>query len=133
VNGRKRHIMVDTLGLLMHVWVSAANIQDRDGLKHMIDHLKGVFTRLKIIFADKAYTGAQNYSFLNLRCLLHIIRNLKDKKGFHVLPKRWIVERSFAWLGGYRRLNRDYEVNPKMSEAFIILANINISLKKLRL
>ena len=133
MNGRKRHIMVDTLGLLMHVWVSAANIQDRDGLKYMIDHMKGIFTRLKIIFADQAYSGAQNYTFLNLRCLLQIIKNLNNQKGFTVLPKRWIVERSFAWLGGYRRLNRDYEVNPKMSEAFIILPNISISLKKLRL
>ena len=133
MNGRKRHIMVDTLGLLMYISVSAANVQDRDGLKHIVDNIKGVYSRLRIIFSDQAYSGVQNYVFLNLRCLLQIIKNLGDKKGFHVLPERWIVERSLSWLGGYRRLNRDYEVNPRISEAFITLANINISLKKLNL
>ena len=66
MNGCKRCIMVDMLGLLIHVWVSAANIQVRDGLKYMIDRIKGIFKCIKIIFADQAYSGAQNYIFLNL-------------------------------------------------------------------
>ena len=69
MNGRKRHIMINTLGLVMYVSVSAANIQDRDGLKHIVDNIKGVYSRLRIIFSDQAYSGVQNYVFLNLRCL----------------------------------------------------------------
>jgi transposase len=131
VNGRKRHIGVDTLGLIWAIVVTAANIQDRDGLKLLCLKMKGLLPRLYAILADAGYQGLHNFTFLHYRWLLQIIRRRDTKPGFNVLPKRWIVERTFAWLGIQRRLAKDYEVSTHMSEAFIMLTNIRICLKRI--
>jgi hypothetical protein len=91
VNGRKRDIGVDTLGLIMCVCVTAANIQDRDGLKMLCYKIKGSYLRLRFILADYAYQGVQNFVFLYMRCLLQILKGRDQKKGFVVIPKRGIV------------------------------------------
>jgi putative transposase len=131
VNGRKRHIAVDTLGLILAVVVTAANVQDRDGLRLLCFKMQGFFPRVHAILADAAYQGRHNFTFLHFGWLLQIIRRCDTKPGFNVLPKRWIVERTFSWLGIQRRLAKDYEVSTHMSEAFIMLANIRLCLKRI--
>jgi putative transposase len=131
VNGRKRHIAVDTLGLIMAVVVTGAHIQDRDGLKLLCQQMKGRYARLYVILADAGYQGLHNFTFLYFGWLLQIIRRRDLKPGFNILPKRWIVERTFAWLGYQRRLSKDYESSTHMSEAFIMLANIRLCLSKI--
>lgn len=119
------------MGLIMAVVVTAASMQDRDGLKLLCAKMHGLFPRLRVILADASYQGLHRYTFIWYGWLLQIIRRKDTKPGFNVLPKRWIVERTFAWLGNYRRLSRDYESSTHMAEAFIMLANINICLKRL--
>lgn len=130
VKGRKRHMLVDTLGLLMAILVTTANINDKTGAKKLLSKLKGRFPRFKTLFADGAYQH-QFPDWLNstLGWLTDIVINLA--KGFNVIPKRWVVERSFAWLGQCRRLSKDYEDLPASSEAFIFLAMSRIMLKRL--
>jgi putative transposase len=123
---------VDTLGLIMAVVVTAANVQDRDGLKLLCHVMKGGFPRLYAILADAGYQGLHRFTFLYYGWLLQIIRRCDTKPGFNVLPKRWIVERTFAWLGNNRRLAKDYETTTHMAEAFIMLANIKFCLKRIR-
>ena len=125
------YIGVDTLGLIWVIVVTAANLQDRDGLKLLCLKMKGLLPRLYAILADAGYQGLHNFTFLTYRWLLQIIRRRDTKTGFNVLPKRWIVERTFAWLGIQRRLAKDYEVSTHMSEAFIMLTNIRICLKRI--
>lgn len=132
INGRKRHIIVDTIGLLLAVVVHAASIQDRDGAKMVLQRLKGKFPRLKLIWADGAYSGP----LIDWVCkfgkwLLKIVNRPKDQKGFVLLPRRWVVERTFAWLGRYRRLSKDYERLCQTSETLIEIAMINLMLKRL--
>lgn len=125
--------MVDTLGLILSTVVTAANVQDRDGLRLLCDKMKGCYPRMVRIFADFGYDGRQNTTFLNFGWLLNIVkRPRKQAPGtFQVLHKRWIVERTFAWLGCFRRLSIDYETTPSSAEAFIMLANINICVKRI--
>ena len=135
INGRKRHIMVDTLGLIVAAHVTAANAQDRDVLTSLCHKVKGSFPRLHSIFADGGYEGRQNQTFLKFGWLLKITkrpRKVKGEKGiFKPIQKRWIVERTFAWLGIFRRLSVDVEISPKSAEAFIHLASISICLNRL--
>ncbi len=107
----KRHILVDTLGLLLMVVVHAANIQDRDGGKLVLEKVKGTFSRLILIWADGGYVG-QLVDWAKVVCgwVLEIVKRSDDVKGFQVLPHRWIVERTFGWLGRYRRLSKDLMV-----------------------
>jgi len=111
VNGRKRHILVDTLGLLLAVVVTAANMQDRDGAKPLLGILRHWLTRLRCIWADGAYAGFLETWVTLLRrdrkVRLEIVKRSDLAKGFIVLPKRWIVERTFGWFGKYRRLSKD--------------------------
>jgi len=101
---------VDTLGLVLGVVVHAAHIQDRDGAKLVLETLVGRFARLKLIWADGGYAGQLiEWTWTLSRWLLTIVKRNDEVKGFEVLPKRWIVERTFAWLGKYRRLSKDYE------------------------
>ena len=129
VTGRKRHIIVDMLGLLLLVKVQAANVQDRDGARSLLQTLFWRhFHRLLVLFADGAYSGALvDWVKQELGWTLCIIRRLPGTKGFQVLPRRWIVERTFAWLGGYRRLSKDYEYLPE----HIYLAMIRLMLQRL--
>ena len=135
VTGRKRHTLVDTVGLLMKVVVTAGNVQDRDGAKQLLEDLakqQQVIKRLKLIWADGSYRGALiDWVKEFFDWTLEIVEKPKDQKGFQALPKRWIVERTFAWLVRQRRLARDYERLPQTSEAFIYAAMIRLMIRRL--
>lgn len=125
---------MDTLGLLLDVVVHEADIQDRDGAKLVFERLKGRFSRLTLIWADGGYAGkliAWVKEFASWT--LEIVKRNDDVKGFHVLPRRWVVERTFGWLGRYRRLSKDYEQLPENSEAMILLGMINLMSRRLAL
>jgi putative transposase len=132
VKGRKRHIVVDTLGMLLACAVHPADVQDRDGAKLVLENLSDQFPRLKKVWADGGYAGqlleqAKSWG----KWLLEIVKRPEKAKGFELLPHRWIVERTFAWLGRYRRLSKDYEVFTETSEAMIRLAMIRLMLGRL--
>jgi len=135
ITGRKRHALVDTLGLLMKVMVTAGNVQDRDGARLL---LKGfaeqdeLLQRLELIWADGGYRGSLiSWVEDTLGWKLEIVEKPAGQVGFQVLPKRWVVERTFAWLVRQRRLARDYERLPETSEAFIYVAMIRLMLRRL--
>lgn len=132
VKGRKRHILVDTMGLLLVVLVSAASIQDRDGAKLLLVKAKQCSSRLRLIWADAAY-GGKLISWVLTTCswVLEIVKRSDDAKGFQVLPRRWVVERTFAWFGRYRRLSKDYETLPETSEAMIYAAMSRLMVRRL--
>jgi len=124
--------VVDTLGLILAVVVHSAGIQDRDGAKLVIALLKDRFPRLKLIWADGGSAGQLIEwvaSFGNW--VLEIVKRSDDQKGFVVLPRRWVVERTFAWLSRYRRLSKDDEFLPESSEAMIYIAMIHIMVRRL--
>ena len=132
ITGRKRHIVVDTLGLVLAVVVHAANIQDRAGAKLVLARLAGRFPRLVKIWADGAYSGGLiAWTLSLLGCILEIVQRPDGQKGFAVLPKRWIVERTFGWFGRYRRLSKDYEELPASSESMVYIAMIHLMLHRL--
>jgi transposase len=135
VNGRKRNLLVDTLGLVVIAKVTAANVQDVHAGKQLFSAVAEkpeLLTRLKKIFADGGYRGdLVDWVQQNLHVVLEIVLKLGDQKGFQVLPKRWVVERTFAWLSRNRRLARDYERLAESSEAFIYLAMIRLGLRRL--
>ena len=135
MNGRKRHIFVDTLGLLLGVVVTAASVQDRDGALSLLASLHCRLSRLRLIWADQAYAGELVSWLWGLRpcrkVRLQIVRRPEGIKGFLLLPKRWIVERTSAWLGRYRRLSKDYEYLPQTSEAMIQGAMIHLMVRRL--
>ena len=132
VKGRKRHILVDTMGLLLTVVVHAANIQDRDGAKHVLERAKQRFSRLCLIWADGGYAG-KLIDWVQHLCgwTLEIVARDRDVKGFQVLPRRWVVERTFAWIGRYRRLSKDYEALLETSEAMVHMAMIRLMARRL--
>jgi putative transposase len=114
------------MGLLLRVIVHPANLQDRDGALLVLCRLLPDFTGLQLIWADGGYAGKLvEWVLIYLFCALVII------KGFQVLPRRWVVERTFACLGGYRRLSKDYEALPRVSEAFIYAAMTHLMLRRL--
>jgi putative transposase len=128
--------VVDTLGLIIAIVVHAACIQDRDGAKLVLAALAGklksrrLFPRLKLIWADGGYAGQLiDWAKTLGRWTLQIVK--RTEAGFAVLPKRWIVERTFAWLGKYRRLSKDYETLTESSESMIRIAMINLMLHRL--
>jgi len=131
VSGRKRHLAVDTMGLLMIV-VHAAGEQDRDGAKLVFLRLRQKFERLKLVWADGGYAG-QLVEWVGGFCkfVLQIVRRNEGQRGFVLLPRRWVVERTFAWLGRYRRLSKDYEFLTQSSEAMVYAAMINLMLHRL--
>lgn len=132
INGRKRHLVVDTIGLILAVVVHEANIQDRDGAKLVLERLKGCFPRLALIWADGGYAGKLvEWVKQFASWTLEIVKRNDDLKGFYVLPRRWVVERTFGWLGRYRRLSKDYEQRTDNSEAMILLAMINLMSRRL--
>jgi putative transposase len=132
VKGRKRHIVVDTIGMLLMVVVHTADIQDRDGAKLVLERIRNRFGRLKLIWADGGYAGQLiEWVKTTISCVLQIVKRSDVAKGFVVLPKRWIVERTFGWLGRYRRLSKDYEQLVESSESMVLLAMINVMLHRL--
>jgi putative transposase len=135
IKGRKRHIIVDTLGLILAVVVHSAGIQDRDGAKLLMGRLlEGQFPRLKLIWADGAYGGELvEWVRTFFGWMLEIVKRPKEQKGFVVLKRRWVVERTLGWFGRYRRLSKDYEERPASSEAIILIAMINLMVHRLEL
>ncbi len=148
VNGRKRHLLVDTQGLLIHAAVHPADITDRDGAQLLLAPLQGQLPRLQHVWADSAYTGqGREWIESTLDCTVEIVKHwwtgLRSvwvgpgqepptlPSGFHVLPRRWVVERTFAWLVTYRRLGKEYEELPETSEALIYLAMSRLMVKRL--
>jgi putative transposase len=132
VNGRKRHILVDTLGLLLAVVVHSAAIQDRDGAKWVFLKAATLFPTISLVWADGGYAG-QLIGWLHSWCgwILDIVRRAADQVGFQIVKKRWIVERTLGWLGHYRRLSKDYEEHTENSEAMIQIAMIQLMLHRL--
>ena len=132
ITGGKRHILVDTLGLVLAVLVTSAALHDRDGARLLLQRRRGFGQKLRLIWVDAAYRGAlqawvaQQFQFR----LLPVLR-AKGQKGFTLLARRWVVERTFAWLSLNRPLAKDYERMPESSEAFIHIAMIRIMLRRL--
>ena len=123
VKGRKRHVLVDTLGLLLVVVVTAASVQDRDGARLVFGRLNGACKKLRLIWVDGAYRGQlMAWVASHLQFVLRPVLRSDDRKGFWVVPRRWVVERTFGWLNQYRRLSKDYEVLTSSSEAIIYIA-----------
>lgn len=132
VKGRKHHIVTDTLGLLLVVVVHAAHVHDSKAAQDVIARLKGRFNRLSIIFADGGYRGELIQEVKRLfGWLIHIVLRSDHSNNFQVLPKRWIVERTFSWFESYRRLSKDYEFLTETSETMIQLAMIRLMLNRL--
>lgn len=132
VSGRKRHIVTDTLGLLLVVLVTPASVQDRDGGADIVKLAHKLVPSLRHIFADGGYAGrlvakAKRYWKINVE----VVKKPADQRGFAVLPRRWVVERTFAWLMRWRRLVRDYERLPETHEAFVKWAMIGVMLNRL--
>ena len=120
------------MGLILAIVVHEASVQDRDGAKIVFEQLRKKFYRLKLIWADGGYAGKLvEWTKKEIRRTLEIVKRNDDVTGFAVLPKRWIVERTFAWLGRYRRLSKDYEQLTENSEAMIHIAMINLMSKQL--
>ncbi len=133
INGRKRHIVVDTLGLLLAVVVHSADEQDHSGACLVLYSLWEKLKRLRVIFADSAYgrKGLPEFVRSTLGFQIELVKKAKGVVGFQVIPKRWIVERTFGWLGRSRRHSKDYERNPATSESLIQIAMIHLMLKRL--
>jgi putative transposase len=138
VNGRKRHLLVDTLGLLIACVVQPADVQDYDGAEAVLDKAKARFPRLRRIYADSIYAYKQVplCVWYIYRFVMEIVRRppapAGKKRKFKVLPMRWVVERTFAWLGRHRRLSKDYERLPQVSETWIHIAMTSLMLRRLR-
>jgi len=133
VNGRKRHLIVDTLGLVIALVVHPASIQDYDGAEEVVKKAKERFPRLKLLWADSRY-GCNKLPWI-LLCGFRILLEIVSRpfgSGWVLLKRRWIVERTFAWLGRSRRLSKDYENNPRVSEAFLQLSMIKLMLNRLK-
>lgn len=133
IMGRKRHIAVDTLGLILAVTVHSAGVQDYDGARSVIEQLRGKFARLKVIWADSIYgrMGLPEWVQTTFGWILQTILRPVHAKGFVLLPKRWIVERTFGWLGRYRRHSKDYERTIESSEAMIYVSMIHLMTRRL--
>jgi putative transposase len=133
ITGRKRHLAVDTLGMVLMVVVHAAEWQDHDGAAFVLSRLKQLMGRLKVVFADSAYgrSGLPEWVQETFGWVLQTVLRPVGVKGFMVLPKRWIVERTFSWISRYRRHSKDYERNPETSEAMIHIAMINLMSRRL--
>jgi putative transposase len=126
IKGRKRHIVTDTLGLMLFVLVHAADIQDRDGAVDLVKAIRHRFPWLRHLFADGGYAGDKLATALAGlgRWTLEIVKRPTTAEGFVVLPRRWVVERTFAWLGRCRRLAKDFERSVESSAAWALVAHI---------
>ena len=134
IKGKKRHVLVDTLGLLLHALVTSADVQDRDGGLMVLSTMFGQFPFLEKLFADSAYAGPLFHDGLASvipGLVTEIVRRSDRVKGFVVVHKRWIVERTIGWLGRCRRLAKDWENLNRNALAFLRLASIRLMLRKL--
>ena len=120
------------MGLLLAVVVHPANIQDRDGAKLVIDKLRGRFPRMRLVWADAGYAGKLvEWVWAMTGWVLEIVKRPRNSHHFQVLPRRWVVERTFAWLSRCRRLSKDYEALPDTTEVWIHIAMIHLMLRRL--
>ena len=133
VKGRKRHLLVDTLGLPLSIYVTPADVQDRAGARLLLAGLGPLVPRLRKIWADGAYGGKEFAGWCEEQggWQIEVVERDKEAKGFEVLPKRWIVERTFGWLRRDRRLAKDYERKVQTSETLIEVATIRLLLRRL--
>jgi putative transposase len=132
INGRKRHIIVDTIGLIIGLLVHTADIQDREGAKLLFERVTNCFPRMKLIWADGGYSGKLIAWVKNTTgWILEIVKRNNDVKGFHILPRRWVVERTFGWFNRYRRLSKDYERQTETSECMILISMISLMLRRI--
>jgi putative transposase len=132
VKGRKRHIAVDTLGLLLMIVVTAASLQDANSADVIGARMRGNFPRLKKIWVDAGYKE-KFITWFKEHCdwVVEVVKRRDGAVGFEVQPKRWIVERTLGWFNLFRRLSKDYEYHPETSEAMVYLASIRLMLRRL--
>ncbi len=133
VKGRKRHIITDTVGLLVGLVVHSAHIQDRDGAPRLLKSIQSAYPWLRHLFADGGYAGPKLKGALDKigRWTLEIVKRSDPTLGFEVLPRRWVVERTFAWLGRCRRLAKDWETTIASAEAWGLIAHIRVVTRRL--
>src|SRR5229473_671301 len=148
VSGRKRHLLVDTMGLLLKVVVHAANLQDREGVKLLLEPVKGQFERMEKVWVDQAYSGTgKTWIEQQMGWTVEVVERSPRRgwimtqdqglvwvtlpKTFEHLPRRWVVERTFAWIGRYRRMSKDYEYLTTSSEAMVYLTMLRLMLTRL--
>ena len=133
IKGRKRHIMTDTLGLLLFAVIHSAGVQDRDGAPDVFRAIRHRFPWLRHVFADGGYAGDKLKAALRGHgdWTIEIIKRSDTAKGFEVLPRRWVVERTFAWLGRCRRLAKDWEQTLESATAWILIASIRLMTRRL--
>ena len=133
ITGRKRHLLVDTLGLILSVVITAASVRDRDGGRMVLEQVPAArYLELLTVFADAGYQGRLEHVALEEHALeLAIVPKLEGRNTFVALPKRWVVERTFAWLMRYRRLRADYATTPASSRARIYVAAIHRMARRL--
>jgi putative transposase len=131
VTGRKRHLLVDTLGLVLAVVITSASVQDYDGARLVFNKIGYKFRRMEVVYADSiyAYTGLVNWVFAHWLRFLEIVKRPPHR--FAIVAKRWIVERTFAWLSRCRRLSKDYERSPEVSESWIYVSMIHHMLRRI--
>ena len=146
MSGRKRHILGDTMGLLLMVIVHAANVSEQAGARQILEKVavakamgRSFFQRLRLLWVDAGYQAGKDFcawvkTLLGWR--VEVVKrpevNAQKKQGFILLPRRWVVERTFAWLNNYRRLSKDYESLPQSSETMVYLAMTNLMLHRLK-
>jgi putative transposase len=154
LSGRKRHLLVDTMGLLLSVVVHAADIQDREGVKFLLEPLKDRFPRISLVWVDNGYTGTGRtwikehmgwevvvvshprrprgmWVWPGMQITPEMVAAFKRPRGFRHLPRRWVVERTLAWIGRYRRMSKDYEYQTSSSEAMVYLTMLRLMLTRL--
>ncbi|MEO7677346.1 MAG: IS5 family transposase [Verrucomicrobiota bacterium] len=134
IKGRKRHLLVDTLGLVLGVAVTAASVTERAGAQVVLGRVLTWFTWLRILWVDGGYTGDPFANWVKARrpkLVVEVVKRSDDTTGFKVLPRRWVVERTFGWLMQHRRLVRDYETSTTSAQAWIFIAMIRIQLRRL--
>jgi putative transposase len=131
VKGRKRHLIVDVLGLVLETVVTPADVADRDMGWYLLDQMAGRFSRLVKLWADSSYAGALEEIAQIYGRELEIVKRAPESTGFVVQKRRWIVERTLAWLGNYRQLSKEYVADPGSSEALIHLSMTHLMLRRL--
>lgn len=126
--------MVDTNGLVLAVFVSAADLDEREGAKSLLENISERFPRLSKIWADSGYVGPfGDWVKKQFSIDVEIIKRTDDLKGFKIVPRRWVVERTFGWFGHFKRLSKDYELLPEHSESIIYLAMMRLMLNRLKI
>ena len=133
IKGRKRHIVTDTLGLMVGLVVHGADVQDRDGAPEVLESIRARWPWLRHVFADGGYAGPKLKNAMGRSgdWSIEIIKRSDTAKGFEVLPRRWVIERTFAWLGRSRRLAKDWEKSIASAEAWIYVAHIRLLTRRL--